>query len=666
MAGKEGWILLGVIVAVIFLASRKRKSGGQPLEPSDGNSSPSENPQKDEEAAISPGAPVTDNKGISGVEKPSLDSPKKEPPDKGEKSLDSENGEPPKNSPSVSKEGNPDSTPPPAGRGGAPRPEPKNPPEGKETIEPHHPCPELVCFEKNGIWETGIKFPPELDGTNPLVFIGDKPVKRNEENDDDELFYSLPQITGEAVVQWDDDKKTIPLLSESAPYLIFKPRARWEGQGRLIKNPTKGCCVILAGNECARIGAPPIELAASKYPNIRAHYFNFSPDGEKDGFRCGGKEFPLSSDSRFSLEGEKTDDDSRMGSIFLGNAPRLQDKQDWEGVGVVVVGEEGKGKKKWRDSFYPATDNKSLDDLLREKSGGWYFARIYDIKNELLDSMDFRFMRKLTAINVFADLLPGNDGHRPAKIEFIGDCKIAPQSGDSLICRKESGKITAEIPPHPSVDKTKWRITDGDATIAAEIVIPRLWWTLESKDQSPPQSWTDKPIELSRNDFTATSKKGIWIKLPRPGFVKEVRAGFSALKSHEVTAKQECLCIPLREFEGYPEIQQERGACEWKTVIDHSGKTAEAAVIKILPVPQPPPLSPPSETGKAPPEIKRPVIRCRCCKRGWRTGKGFSRLELTEAGLTFSAARTRGFRIDKKRGTRHCDNMSHLKKQNAQ
>jgi len=70
--------------------------------------------------------------------------------------------------------------------------------------------------------------------------------------------------------------------------------------------------------------------------------------------------------------------------------------------GVIVIGEEGSGRNRWRTQFSPQEsmiDQKMPDDLAN-RQGGWYFVRIYDKDDNLLESMDFRFSAGLKSIQI--------------------------------------------------------------------------------------------------------------------------------------------------------------------------------------------------------------------------------------------------------------------------
>ena len=88
--------------------------------------------------------------------------------------------------------------------------------------------------------------------------------------------------------------------------------------------------------------------------------------------------------------------------MFGGRPPSVSDTRAWENVGSLVVGEEGPGTHRWRMPFSAITGQRetAMPDELLARNGGWYFLRVYDKNDHLLESFDFRFATGLYGITI--------------------------------------------------------------------------------------------------------------------------------------------------------------------------------------------------------------------------------------------------------------------------
>ncbi|MEG3066463.1 hypothetical protein [Acetomicrobium sp.] len=165
---------------------------------------------------------------------------------------------------------------------------------------------------------------------------------------------------------------------------------------------------------------------------------------------------------------------------------------------------------KWRTQFSPDPDRVDQDlhsDILN-KRGGWYFLRFYDGNDELVESLDFRFLFGLNQIKMpELSFFPPSSGYEPVCVELIHDSDIsigAVGSMPDIQIEYESGKTILKIPPDPGYDTTRWQAGyKGGPQIEMTILVERLWLALGEEDGEPSQ-WEDRPLVLSRDDFTAT------------------------------------------------------------------------------------------------------------------------------------------------------------------
>jgi hypothetical protein len=169
-----------------------------------------------------------------------------------------------------------------------------------------------------------------------------------------------------------------------------------------------------------------------------------------------------------------------------------------------------------------------------------------------------------------------------------------------------------------------------------------------------PNDWVDKPITLSRKDFTAVSNKALWIRLPCLRFVNKIDVGFDRTRSRafQVEVEKKELAIPLRDFSDAEEIENRQEESEFMIWIQPDGtETYEAIVAKITTESSPLLLLPIELSPQA-------FVKC---YRGRRRGKSFSREEITEAGISMKAAKNLHIPYDKRRKSSHAWNVENLK-----
>jgi hypothetical protein len=145
----------------------------------------------------------------------------------------------------------------------------------------------------------------------------------------------------------------------------------------------------------------------------------------------------------------------------------------------------------------------------------------------------------------------------------------------------------AIVSPDPQLDETRWMIAPVHGRpVEVTVLIERVWWARTSEDTPDERAWTDQPLELSRDDFKATSSTAIVLRLPRAGWAEEVRRGFEVARSRSIhlsAAAQECV-IPLRELRESREIEEKGAAClkAWLTRAGRRGDNLEV-VVGLLP-----------------------------------------------------------------------------------
>ncbi|MBI2907077.1 MAG: hypothetical protein HYX92_05415 [Chloroflexi bacterium] len=264
--------------------------------------------------------------------------------------------------------------------------------------------------------------------------------------------------------------------------------------------------------------------------------------------------------SRFELIGARLKDANEdMGPLFGQGPPQIlaAGQRGWRDIATVVVGEEGAGRHKWRTQFSPepTLTVQELPSELAARGCGWYFLRFYDTDDDLVESMDFRFLTSLMDIRTpKSSPLPSKDGHHATRIEFLHDLNCSVQHSGELSAgihiERSDERTAVTIPPDPLCDLTRWRVcTAVGPSLEVAALVERVWWAIAEEDNQPTE-WGDRPVTLCREDFRATSRKAVWIRFPRKRWTNGVLLGFAAsdARRFEVRVTEEVTSIPLRDF----------------------------------------------------------------------------------------------------------------------
>lgn len=334
----------------------------------------------------------------------------------------------------------------------------------------------------------------------------------------------------------------------TGPFLVVVPES-WQWSEELSGSYSRVIEFISPGS--CRGYHVELPLAAG-----RALAFRTS-DGEIVRIPCGGQ--------RFGFVGLRVDDVSEHAApLFVREPPHLHcsGSPDEVAVTTVVVGDEGPadGKPRWRDFSERFED---LRPAIANRRAGWFFVRLYDSSDELIESVDFRFVADLEAITVDSPSpFPGPSGHPPARVCFRHQpgCSVSSRSMSHLRIEPSSDETVAIVPPDPELDETQWMIAPARGRpVEVTVLIERVWWARTNGNGADARAWADQPLELSRDGFKATASTTVILRLPRAGWAEEVQVGFQASRSrpiHLSPSERECT-IPLRELGGAHEIEEE-------------------------------------------------------------------------------------------------------------
>lgn len=486
----------------------------------------------------------------------------------------------------------------PGERGGRPRRPVQSGKKGStpETKSRRHK-PEIVCWKREREWILGVEVSEDILSNSGLAVLQNGlPLTQD---DSRECCWHLKEACGEVVLRWNEEgiAREAKIEFGENGYLLFKLSG--QNQGRQVKSPSSGSYLVMVPEDWERdeaLSGPPPVTPENASLGYRAHFFELERGGsERIVFRTpNGESVAIESKTaRFELIGNLLRDASEsMGPLFGEKPPKIRalDDTGWRDVGTIVIGEEGSGKARWRKAFVPEQGliEQVLPLEVADRKGGWYFLRFYDANDDLVESLDFRFISSLKEIRMpQLSPLPSEDGHRPVCVEFLHEpgC-VVRQAGElaNIQIEPQYDKTVLTIPPDLTCDKTCWLVGPEDGTqTEVTILVERLWWAIEEENREPSE-WVDRPLALSREDFVATSRKALWLHLPRRRLVDKVLVGFeqSKARAYNVKVTEKTIAIPLRDFGDSEEVAdrtQEHRLMIW---IEHDAKPMGGAVA-VLP-----------------------------------------------------------------------------------
>lgn len=427
---------------------------------------------------------------------------------------------------------------------------------------------EVVCWKREREWVLGVEIPEELSNMAE-IWVSQNRTRLTE----DTLYkgcYLFRAIGGQIGVFTSDGEVKIDIRESN--YLVYKLSGADLTQGRHVMRPCTGLYLVIVPEDWERdeefAGIAPATPEPVCLDGYRAHFFDLvANDSSKIAFidRMGNPIVVASGGPQFVIVGHELHDASEhLGPLFGQSAPRISIANGrWQDVGTIVVGEEGSGSGRWRESLSPNLDleEQQLPDKIPNIAVGWYFVRLYNLRDELIDSIDFRFVAGLRQITVDSKQpFPSEVGHTEATVEFEHDSSyhLEPEGvfPETLAVNRNNEKTTVIIPPNVTYDRTTWLVGLPDSPrVRIEILVERIWWAF-GKVKEPPSQWQDKCLFLSCDDFKAASESAIWLRLPRCRYTDCVTVGFQRAKSREFTLKvvENTLAIPLRDFSDSQEI----------------------------------------------------------------------------------------------------------------
>jgi hypothetical protein len=326
----------------------------------------------------------------------------------------------------------------------------------------------------------------------------------------------------------------------------------------------------------------------------RAHFFDLC-SGDTTGIALvdgSGRTIEVASSGPFfELIGQCLPDGcDYLGPLLVSTPPHIRVAGgSWENIGKIVLGVEGKGAGKWRTYFEPERSHRgqSLPTSLIERKAGWYFARFYDLQDDLIDSLDFRFAAGLQEIRISQTTpFPPGKGYESTTAEFYHDADWrvrSAASGGRVKVEPGSGRTILKIPPTSVCDYSEWFVgpTEG-REVKVAVLVERVWWAIGNERREPAQ-WQDNCLSLTREAFIATSEDAIWFRLPKRRWTEQVFVGFcpGTRRRYEVKTTERVVAIPVRDFCDSKELSDRSKNQFLRAWLIVGGRHHEAVIARI-------------------------------------------------------------------------------------
>ena len=462
----------------------------------------------------------------------------------------------------------------PRGTGG-PADEGASVPDAPDVARVRSSRPELVCWRQGMAWVVGVEVPEELAEQDLCVV--DVEGNNLQEDQLHELRFPLMDPLGAVTVRWSDAASMeAERCFDASDHRIFKV-AKSGISGRRVAQVTRGNYVVIAPRALSRDeaagGTAPVapENVIPEQAKVLAHHLLV--EGKGDGLVLNGSgpsrvEVRPSTATVYELIGNIIEDaHTGAGPLFGREPPRLRMEGAAESL-LFVVGVEGPSPRPRSRQATVSFDK--LLDWLDDNEPGWFYVRAYDANDELLESLDFRYVKGLEAIEVDElSPLPGPHGHRPAKVVFrvAPGTVVSPVDGPPEIASLDPVRADGVVlPARPDAGRSTWRLSAGTGNCVDVVVhVPRIWWALTaSGNADEPHAWSDRPNMLSADDLRPTSPMHLSVLLPEPGWADEVTVGFrdGSPRRHPVLRSERVLQYALRNLGESDALRGAGGTCD--------------------------------------------------------------------------------------------------------
>jgi ribosomal protein S9 len=466
-------------------------------------------------------------------------------------------------------------------------------------LQPLKSKPEVVCWQRERQWLLGIEVAEEsTPAVSWEVSQADTPLRSDERSD---CRFLLENAFGEVLSRCGERSEVVNLGEKGRNWMLFQLSGASHNQGRRVNSPSCGSFLVVVPQGWQRdeqlAGTPVASPEAVSVDGYLGHFFDLKRDADSlIAFRTPEDELiqirPRGTE--FALVGKLLRDaNENTGPLFGVSTPRIRclSASGWASIRSIVIGQEGRGRGKWRRSFIAAPEGGDLTvpAVAEPSRDGWYFLRLYDANGDLVESLDFRLVRALREIRIVQpEAFPCEDRHESVTVEFCHEPGFFIQPADGSARRikvdnSEDRKTTLTIPPQSACDETRWRVgSDSRRHVDLTVLIERIWWAI-GPDNAMSLDWSDELAHAVCGDFAPTSKKAIWLLLPKPRWADSIKVGFGAERAQPclVNAGQREVAKPLRDFCDSREIGDRDRDHFLKVWIQREGERSQGTPIMI-------------------------------------------------------------------------------------
>jgi hypothetical protein len=445
------------------------------------------------------------------------------------------------------------------GRGGRPRGDSDATDQHGQPVEKVlRPRSQVVVTRGSGDWDIFVEVEP-IDSSNLRVMQGSDALHERAERS---LFGPLRDLTTPIrILSGDDEVGEVALITQKAPLLFFRLQ---RDIGWSVRRPSRGLNLAVVPvawrYDVVKSGAPPIELELMGIQGYRAHFFSadtnpilafdrpdeapFEIDCTKPEFRLEGRELP--------------DAYEQMGPLFGADLPTLEGAPGaMAKVRTVVLGAEGRGSGRWRDEYQLNAERWRLPEDVRTQGSGWYFIRLYDAKDDLIDSFDFRYAAGLKGIDVEGAGL--TQDHNGIRVTFVHDEGVSVVMTASILSVLEHstvpgpGSTIFAWPWHPDVRRPTFEVRDRNGLVRVTLDTDRICWALANEPQALEPAWQSSAIELTPGHCSPGSDAQLLVRFPHSAEV-DAFIGFSRADRRKIQIAADQASVHLHGFSEAPEL----------------------------------------------------------------------------------------------------------------
>jgi hypothetical protein len=416
---------------------------------------------------------------------------------------------------------------------------------------------QLIVTRDSGDWDIFAEVEP-INSSNLRVVQGSDALQAERS-----LFGPLRDLTTPIrILSGDDEVGEVVLITQEAPLLLFRLQ---RDIGRFVRRPSRGLNVAVAPvawrYDGEKSGPPPIEPESMGIPGYRAHFFSADTNPILAFERPGQAPHEIHcTKPEFRLQGRELPNvDEEMGPLFVGDLPMLEGAPGaMANVRTVVLGAEGRGSGRWRGEYQLDAQRWQLPEELRTQGSGWYFIRLYDAKDDLIDSFDFRYANGLKGIAVEGTGLTQDHGIR---VTFAHDEGVSVIMIASILSMLEHSTIPGPHstvfawPCHPDVRQPTFEVRDGSGLVRVTLDTDRIWCALSSETQALEPAWQSTPIELIPEHCGPESDAQLLVRFPRSAAV-DAFVGFSRINRRKIQIAAHRASVDLHGFSDAFELKR--------------------------------------------------------------------------------------------------------------